>query len=115
MIRFVRQYARYAWLIAAGLALAGCAAYSAVSGTWSQAGETQEAADSVMQECKTASAAALRAEANIDADIDNARGSGGRLGGGGRANVEQRRETHEGKRDRHIARCMIMRGYLIEE
>ncbi len=101
---------RYLVLGAVGLLMAGCAASSATSESWSKGGATQEAAAKSLRQCAEQVEFALRTPVAAEVELAASR----RTNGSKTSNGEVPNDSPSARRDRLIGRCMIMRGYLIE-
>ncbi|MFQ5953522.1 MAG: hypothetical protein ACE5JZ_00490 [Kiloniellales bacterium] len=101
-------------LAAAGLMLVGCTSSWATSEVWSRMGSTQEAAAANLAQCTEQADLAIRPQADINAEIVKARQAEWRANGTYDRKVQAQRNSLYAERDRLIGRCMIMRGYLID-
>ena len=95
--------------------LAGCTSSWATSEIWSRKGATQEAAAASLAACAEQADTAVRPQADADAEIIKAHQVKWRANGTYDKNVQAQRNRLYAERDRLIGRCMITRGYLIDD
>lgn len=96
-------------------ALAACGWTASGSADWEKVGSTQEAGTEDMDECRQQANDSLGTQAAIDSDIEASRTADWKAAGTYNANMQQYNEAHARQRDQMITRCMILRGYLIEQ
>ena len=101
-------------LVLVAPALAGCA-WTASGSDWEKVGAEQEASSEDMDECQQQANDTLGTQAAIDDDIAAGRSADWKAAGTYNANMRQYNEALARQRDQMITRCMILRGYLIEQ